>query len=69
MKKPDIAKRPARRTSLTKAESADRLDGVVQQILADLRQGKEAKLPGLGKFTHGPGGQLSFRREGDNHRG
>ncbi|MBZ5725563.1 MAG: HU family DNA-binding protein [Acidobacteriia bacterium] len=64
MKKPDIARRMARKSGVSHAEAADRLDRMVSQILADLRQGKEPPLPGLGKFTHGPDGQVSFEPEG-----
>ena len=55
----------ARRSGVSQAEAADRLDRLVHQILSDLRQGKEASLPGLGKFSHGPDGRLAFHREGD----
>lgn len=64
MKKPEIAKRLARQSGVSPAEAADRLDHVVQQILAELRKGKEAPLPGLGKFTVGPDGKVAFEREG-----
>ena len=63
MKKPDIAKRLARRTGVSPAEAADRLDRTVQQILANIRHGKESSLPGLGKFVGGPGGKIVFERE------
>ena len=64
MNKPDIAKRIARRSRVSQAEAADRLDRVLHKILRDLRQGKEAALPGLGTFRHGPGGRVAFEREG-----
>jgi len=63
MRKPDIAKQLARRSRVTQAEAADRLDLIVHQILRDLRRGKEAALPGLGRFKPGPGGQFSFEPE------
>lgn len=69
MKKPDIAKRMARQTGLSQAEAADRLDHVVHQILRNLRQGKEASLPGLGTFTPRPGGKVAFQRHGGKRRG
>ncbi len=65
MKRPDIARRLARHAGLSEAEAADRLDQMVHQILANLRQGKETPLPGLGKFVHGPDGKLAFEREGE----
>ena len=69
MKKPDIAKRMARRTGVSQAEAADQLDGVVCQILSDLRAGKDAALPGLGKFTQGRDGRLTFQRDRGRSRG
>jgi nucleoid DNA-binding protein len=68
MKMPDIAKSMARRAGVTHAEGADRLDRVVHQILSNLRQGRSAALPGLGRFTHGADGKIGFEREGA-HRG
>jgi len=58
----------ARRAGVSRAEAADRLDRIVNQILADLRQGKEAALPGLGRFKHGPDGRMVFEREGGSRR-
>ncbi len=69
MKNPDIARRLARQSGVTPGEAADRLDAVVQQILTSLRQGKDAPLPGLGKFIQGPDGRLSFEPEGAIRRG
>jgi nucleoid DNA-binding protein len=68
MKKPDIAKQLARRSHVSQAEAADRLDRVLHSILSDLRQGKEAALPGLGTFKQGPGGRVAFEREGGKPR-
>jgi nucleoid DNA-binding protein len=64
MKKPEIAKNMARHAGVTRGEAADRLDRVVQQILSRLRKGQEADLPGLGRFSFGPDGRVSFEREG-----
>jgi nucleoid DNA-binding protein len=64
MKKPEIAKRLARQAGVSEAEAADRLDLVVRQILANLRRGKEASLPGLGRFTHATDGTVTFEAEG-----
>ena len=63
MRKPDIAKQLARRSRVSHAEAADRLDIVLHRILSDLRRGKEAALPGLGKFKHGPDGRVAFEPE------
>jgi nucleoid DNA-binding protein len=63
MRKPEIAKRMARQAGVTEGEAADRLDCVVREILARLRMGREANLPGLGRLTTGPDGKVSFRKE------
>ncbi len=65
MKKPDIAKCLARRSGISAGEAADQLDGVVHQILAKLRHGGEASLPGLGKFHLRADGSVAFRRDVD----
>ena len=69
MKKPEIAKRLARQTGVSEAEAADRLDRVVHQILANLRQGKETPFPGLGRFVGAPGGKVGFEPEGRKRGG
>jgi len=69
MKKPEIAKGMALESGLTEGEAADRLDRLVHDIVAKLKHGKAAPLPGLGKFTHGRDGKLSFRRERGGRRG
>jgi nucleoid DNA-binding protein len=63
MKKPAIAKIMARQAGVTPAEAADQLDNVIREILAGLRQGREADCPGLGRFRHGAGGKLVFEPE------
>lgn len=68
MKKPDIARRMAKQAGVSEGEAADRLDAVVQQILTNLRKGKETPLPGLGKFVHDADGKLAFEPEGANRR-
>ncbi len=65
MKKPDVARRLARRSGVTTAEAADRLDRIVSQILHNVRKGKDASLPGLGRFTRTPDGALVFEAEKD----
>lgn len=64
MKKPDIAKRLARQAGVTEGEAADRLDRAVQQILQNLRTGRAAPLPGLGRFIQGADGKVTFEPEG-----
>lgn len=63
MRKPEIAKRLARQSGVTKAEAADQLDRVVHQILSKLRKGKPAPVPGLGRFTPGPKGSYQFETD------
>ena len=67
MKKPEIAKRMARRSKSSVGEAADRLDRMVQRIVSGLRQGKPANLPGLGQFSADEGGRVTFRPEGEGH--
>jgi nucleoid DNA-binding protein len=69
MKKPEIAKGLALESGLTEAEAADRLDRVVHEILTKLKKGQTAPLPGLGRFTRGRDGIVTFRREGGRGRG
>ena len=69
MKKPEIAKRLARRAGESQGEAADRLDRVVHQIVSKLRRGEEAPLPGLGKFKVDEDGRVSFVREKESDRG
>jgi nucleoid DNA-binding protein len=68
MKKPDIAKRLARQQGVSKAEAADELDRVIHDILAKLRKGQTAPLPGLGHFTPGPKGVFQFEKERQDTR-
>jgi len=69
MRKPEISKKMARQAGVSQGEAADRLDRIVHQILTDLRQGKPAPLPGLGKFTQAADGSIQFEREGIRPRG
>ena len=72
MKKPELAKRLAKRSGVTRAEAADHLDRVVHQILSNLRKGQAVELPGLGKFTPGDKWNFQFepaRRKGSRNRG
>ena len=68
MKKNDIAKHIARKSRVTEAEAADRLDRLVHQILSNLRKGRETSLPGLGKFVPGPDGRAVLKPEEGDHR-
>jgi nucleoid DNA-binding protein len=66
MKNQDIAQQIARQSGVSCAAAADRVDGVIYQILADLRHGRKISLPGLGTFSQDKrGGSLfKFKREG-----
>jgi nucleoid DNA-binding protein len=64
MKKPEIAKGIADASGLTEAEAADRLDRVVNEILAKVRRGERVALPGLGSFMGSRRGKITFRRAG-----
>ncbi len=68
MKKPEIAKKLARQSGVSRAEAADRLDLLVHQILSSLRHGKDAALPGFGRFTVDPQGKVTFEPAGGKHR-
>jgi nucleoid DNA-binding protein len=69
MKKPEIAEDMARQAGVSDAEAADRLDGVVHEILTRLRAGKSATLPGLGRFRAGADGKVTFQPAGAKRRG
>jgi len=69
MKKSDLAKRMARQSKTSVGQAADCLDHLVQEIVAGLRRGQDASLPGLGKLTVKPNGNLGFNREGAHRRG
>jgi nucleoid DNA-binding protein len=64
MKKPEIARKIARQTGLTEGEAADRLDRLVSDLISQLRHGKDAELPGLGRFSSGSDGAVQFRKQG-----
>jgi nucleoid DNA-binding protein len=72
MKKANLAKRLARDAGVSRAEAADQLNHVVSQIIANLKKGESAQLPGLGKFTPGEKWTFSFERrppKGSTNRG
>jgi nucleoid DNA-binding protein len=58
MKKQDLATRLARKTRVSRAAAADRLDHIIHDILAELKKGNPVSLPGLGTLT--PGKKLNF---------
>lgn len=50
MRKAQIAKKLAKQSNITEGAAADQLDQMVNHILARLRKGQAASLPGLGTF-------------------
>jgi nucleoid DNA-binding protein len=64
MKKPQIAKRLAKRSGVSRAEAADQLDRVVNEILTNLRNGQAVPLPGLGTFVPGRSWNFEFEKSG-----
>lgn len=62
MKKPELTRRLALQTHRSQAAAADELDRVVHDILARLRRGEQARLPGLGTFLPGPRPGFRFER-------
>lgn len=63
MRKLQLANRLARQSGVTKAEAADELDRVVHEIIANLRKGRPAALPGLGQFHPGETWRFEFDRD------
>ena len=61
MKKLELVTQWARESGVSRAEAADRLDGVVCHILSQLRLGQEAPLPGVGKLSLRANGKLRFK--------
>ena len=53
MKKQDLATRLARKTRVSRAAAADRLDRIIHDILAELKRGNPVSLPGLGTSHSG----------------
>lgn len=61
MKKQQLTSRLARNTGQSRPAAADELDRVINDILARLRRGEAAELPGLGKLIPGENG-IVFKR-------
>ena len=59
MKKEQLAKRLAKESHITPGAAADQLDHIVRDLLARMRKGQSASLPGLGTFR--PGRQEDFK--------
>ncbi len=58
----------ARQSKTSVGQAADSLDRLVQEIVASLRREKEASLPGLGRLTVKPNGNLALDRKGTRRR-
>jgi len=69
MRKSELATRLAKQAGVSTAEAADQLDHVVSQIIANLKKGHSAKLPGLGKFMPGPKWIFQFDPHGGKGAG
>jgi hypothetical protein len=65
MKREEVAKQLARESKISNAQAADQLDRIVSDLLARVRKGQSASLPGLGTFR--PGGEEDFQFECDRH--
>ena len=63
MTKQELARRLAEKKNVSTASAADQLDRVVTRLLEDLRSGKAANLPGLGRLTSKPDSGIRFERE------
>jgi nucleoid DNA-binding protein len=66
MKKEELAARLASEAGLSPAAAADQLDQMIHDILASLRSGKPAPLPGLGRFV--PPRGFQFEPESPDRR-
>ena len=51
MKQSTLIRRLARASGLTTAAAADQLDSLIGQIVTKIRNGKAARIPGLGSFS------------------
>ena len=61
MKRKDLARELAERNLLTEGEAEDQLDRLMHKIVRSLRQGRPAKMPGIGKLTPKPPAPASRR--------
>jgi len=63
MNKTDLARRLARTSRKSQARAADNLDRLVCGILAKVRRGEPASLPGLGVFRLSHGRWIGFQSD------
>ena len=59
----------ARQSNTSVSRAADCLDCMVHDLVQRLRQGKEARLPGVGTFTYSADGGIAFEREANQRHG
>ena len=64
MRNTDIAQQIASESGISQGEAADQLDEVITSILKNLKKGRPADLPGLGRFRRDIQGGLQFTRAG-----
>ena len=62
MKKLALAELLAKQTNVSTGAAADDLDRVVHDVLKNLRRGRPAAVPGLGKFILGKDSVVRFER-------
>ncbi len=62
MKKLALAELLAKQTNVSTGAAADDLDRVVHDILKNLRKGKPASVPGLGRFIVEKDSTIRFER-------
>jgi nucleoid DNA-binding protein len=60
MTKEELARRLAKESRISTAAAADHLDRTISEILARVRKGQSAALPGFGTFRPGRGPRLRF---------
>ncbi len=60
MKKQQLAKQLAKESHISPGAAADQVDHIVRDLLARIRKGQSASLPGLGTFRSGPEKDFQF---------
>ncbi len=63
MRKSQLTNRLARKAGVTRAQAADQIDRVVNEIVTSLRKGQPAALPGLGEFKPGRNWVFEFDKK------
>jgi nucleoid DNA-binding protein len=68
MRKQELARQLARKTGVSRAEAADQVDRMVNEVLMKLRNGQGADWPGMGKFSLNAQGRIEFRQDDRNEK-